>query len=75
VSFTDTDISYYRDSIEILASEGIISGYGDGTFGPYNTITRAEVLKVLLGSKKISPVTLENQCFPDVLKSKKLIWI
>lgn len=70
VSFTDTDISYYRDSIETLTSEGVISGYGDGTFGPHNTITRAEILKVLLGSKKIIPVTLENQCFPDVMTKK-----
>jgi hypothetical protein len=32
VSFSDTDLSWYRDSIETLASEGIISGYGDGRF-------------------------------------------
>ena len=25
LSFSDTDLSYYRDSIETLASEGIIS--------------------------------------------------
>jgi len=46
-TFTDTELSHYRDSIEILASEGVISGYGDGRFGPDNTITRAEILKIL----------------------------
>lgn len=46
-TFTDTDLSYYRGSIETLANEGIISGYGDGRFGPDNTITRAEILKIL----------------------------
>lgn len=31
-NFTDTSLSYYRDSIETLASEGVIAGYGDGRF-------------------------------------------
>ena len=46
-TFSDTDTSFYRDSIDKLATEGIISGYGDGRFGPDNTITRAEILKIL----------------------------
>jgi hypothetical protein len=50
-AFPDTELSFYRDSIEQLASEGIISGYDDGRFGPDNTITRAEMLKVLFGTK------------------------
>lgn len=50
-SFPDTELSFYRDSIEQLASEGIISGYDDGRFGPDNTITRAEMLKILFGTK------------------------
>ena len=69
-SFPDTELSYYRDSIEQLASEGIISGYDDGRFGPDNTITRAEILKVLLGTKGITPVAPETRCFPDVIVSK-----
>lgn len=51
VNFSDTELSYYRDSIQTLATEGIISGYGDGRFGPTHTITRAEILKILLGAK------------------------
>ena len=50
-SFPDTELSFYRDSIEQLSSEGIISGYDDGTFGADNTITRAEMLKILFGTK------------------------
>jgi hypothetical protein len=49
--FPDTEFSFYRDSIKILSDEGIISGYGDGKFGPENTITRAEILKILFKSK------------------------
>ncbi len=70
VSFTDTELSYYRDSIETLANEGIISGYGDGRFGPDNTITRSEILKVLLGTKWVSPVAPETRCFSDVAVTK-----
>lgn len=65
-SFSDTDLSFYRDSIETLADEGIISGYGDGRFGPDNTITRAEILKVLLGTTGLTPPDVEASCFPDV---------
>lgn len=50
-TFTDTELSFYRDSINTLSTEGIISGYGDGRFGPDNTITRAEIVKILLRAK------------------------
>jgi hypothetical protein len=50
-SFVDTNLSFYRDSIDILSSEGIISGFADGTFGPEKTITRAEILKIYLKAK------------------------
>lgn len=69
-NFTDTSLSYYRDSIETLASEGIVSGYGDGRFWPDNTITRAEILKILLGAKGIKPVATKTRCFPDVATTK-----
>lgn len=32
-----------------LVSRGIISGYGDGTFGPANTVLRCEYAKMLVG--------------------------
>ncbi len=69
-TFTDTELSYYRGSIETLASEGIISGYGDGRFGPDNTITRAEILKILFWAKWVSPASTEKRCFPDVAVTK-----
>ena len=66
VSFSDTSLSYYRDSIETLANEWVISGYGDGRFGPENTITRAEILKILMRAKWVTPSKPDSQCFPDV---------
>lgn len=32
-----------------LAERGIVSGYGDGTFGPDNTVQRCEYAKMLVG--------------------------
>ncbi len=69
-AFSDTDLSYYRDSIDTLANEGIISGYGDGRFGPDNTITRAELLKILFWAKWVTPVVTKTRCFPDVVVTK-----
>jgi SpoIID/LytB domain protein len=39
----------FHRSITWLASEGIISGYSDGTFRPTRNITRGEVAKILYG--------------------------
>lgn len=47
-SFPDTTYSFYRDPIDTLSREKIISGFPDGTFRPYATITRAEFLKILM---------------------------
>lgn len=46
--FSDIENSYYRDAISKLSSEGIISGFPDGTFGGDKTITRAEILKIYM---------------------------
>ena len=70
-SFSDTSYSFYRDSIDTLASEGIISGFGDGTFGPEKTISRAELLKIFLKAMG-APIdtTDKSRCFPDVAVNK-----
>lgn len=45
--FTDTTAHWAEASIERWSSYGVISGYGDGTFGPNNQITRAEMAAIL----------------------------
>lgn len=55
----------YYDAIGYLKTEGIIEGYADGTFKPFNTINRAEFTKILVGSMKKGQATGSN-CFPDV---------
>ena len=46
-SFTDTKNLSYKDEIEALVSEGIISGFPDKTFKPNRSLTRSDVVKIL----------------------------
>ena len=45
--FTDVNGEYFADAVAWAAEAGIISGYGDGLFGPNDSITR-EQLAVML---------------------------
>ena len=63
--FTDIANHKYRSSIEFLSNRGVVQGYGNGTFWPDNTVTRAELLKIVLES---STDDLDGRlnCFSDV---------
>jgi hypothetical protein len=67
ITFTDvppTDPFYAN--IRCLACRGIISGYADGTFRPYNNITRGQIAKVVSNAAGFSePVS--GQTYEDVL--------
>jgi hypothetical protein len=52
VSSTDWFESYVRSA----AAREIVSGYGDGTFGPGNSITRAEAAKIVLNTMLQNPL-------------------
>ena len=46
--FTDvTENDWATDYIETLADKNIVSGYEDGTFGPYSPLTRAEAVAII----------------------------
>ena len=47
-------------AVNTLASEKIISGYGDGTFLPSNNITRAEFTKLIVGIEEKLKTRNEN---------------
>nr|WP_243865394.1 S-layer homology domain-containing protein [Paenibacillus lupini] len=46
-SFTDISGHWAESSIETAVKAGVLNGYTDGTYKPNNTITRAELLKVM----------------------------
>lgn len=69
--FSDvTDENLKLDAIEYLKEEGVIQGYGDGTFKPNNRINRAEFTKIVISSlydeEEINTCSYESQSYPDV---------
>ena len=65
--FTDIKYSFYRDAILSLQNQWLSNGYGDGTYGVENNITRAEILTLLLrASNTVLPDVGTEACFPDV---------
>lgn len=66
-AFTDTNDYRHRDSIDYIRDEGIVQGYSDGSYRPYDPINRAEMLKIILSAKiKDNDIGKDNRCFDDV---------
>lgn len=85
-NFSDIlDNNRYATAINYLAEAGIIQGYSDGTFKPYQNVNRAEFLKLVLEGSDISSDITTTSNFSDidesawyskyVRKAKKEGWI
>ncbi len=57
---------WYYSYVTDLASSGSISGYADGTFRPNSTITRGQVVKVVVLALGVEPAPPSEQTFTDV---------
>lgn len=56
-----------KEAIYFLRDKGIIQGYENNTFRPLATVNRAELVKILVAGKGISPhLATYSNCFPDV---------
>ena len=67
--FTDiNDHPWAKDSIEALYKKGVISGMGDGTFGGFRQVTRADFALMLVRLSKQNVPFVEN--FSDVTEDK-----
>jgi mono/diheme cytochrome c family protein len=64
--FTDISGHWAEQAIENLAARGIIAGHADGTFGPDEVVTRAQVATFLdrLNTEAMAPVAARRGC-PD----------
>ena len=67
VTFTDVpkdawEAPYVYD----LVGRGILSGYGDGTFGPRDTVKRAEYAKMLVGVTETPVGNSVSSAYTDV---------
>lgn len=58
----------YEEAVGTLTSLGIIDGYPDGTFRPENTITRAELAKLLIAALELdeSAIKLYGSDLTDI---------
>jgi hypothetical protein len=49
ITFTDVfTTDYFYEPVRYLYCHGVISGYGDNTFRPYNDTTRAQMVKIVV---------------------------
>ncbi|MGI8587079.1 MAG: S-layer homology domain-containing protein [Chloroflexia bacterium] len=49
INFSDVHQSdYFYSPVQYLYCHGVISGYSDGTFRPYNNTTRAQMVKIVV---------------------------
>ncbi len=76
-SFSDTNDTVYKDAYAYLSSKGVVQGYSDGSGRPYQTLNRAEAVKVIMltqsnlmdrvkkAEKNSQPVPLFSDTEPD----------
>jgi hypothetical protein len=56
----------YYTPVMSLNTGGVVSGYADGTFRPYNNVTRAQVAKIVVLAFGFPLVAPQQQRFSDV---------
>lgn len=64
-AFSDMDGHWAEDYASLLAKQGIINGYEDGSFRPDNPVTRAELSKIITEAFDIKGASQSQ--FSDVL--------
>lgn len=69
VSLTDIEQSYAKAEISSLVDKGILNGFTDGTFKPGDTLTRAQLAKVLVLSLNKEQDPSGAVAFKDVASS------
>ena len=67
VQYSDIpEYSPYYEAVSYLSEQGILTGYGDGTFLPDNTITRAEAATIITRAAGLGDMLIYEAKFTDV---------
>ena len=67
MDFVDVQATdYFYEAVRYLYCEGIISGYADGTFLPYNNTTRGQLSKIVVLAEGWEVVCPPVPTFTDV---------
>src|SRR4051794_4183863 len=65
--FTDvSSTDYFYEPVRYLYCRGVISGYGDNTFRPYNNTTRGQLSKIVVLAEGWTAYTPPQPTFRDV---------
>ncbi|MEO4054149.1 S-layer homology domain-containing protein [Solibacillus sp. CAU 1738] len=68
--FTDISAKHnYKNEVRYLVENGLISGYGDGSFKPEQALTRAHAAVLLSRALKLNTKEVSNPGFSDVSTS------
>lgn len=67
--FYDTQNHWARDEISVLADKGIVNGVADGWFEPDSEVTRAQYLKMVMGTVGIQSAEFEEGNCLDATES------
>src|SRR5207249_5479762 len=67
MTFTDVhETDYFYEPVRYLYCRGVISGYADGTFKPYNLTTRGQLAKIVVLAEGWAIYTPPTPTFQDV---------
>ncbi|MDQ2807524.1 MAG: S-layer homology domain-containing protein, partial [Chloroflexota bacterium] len=69
IRFSDVNdpSAYYYEPVYYLACHGVLGGYSDGTFRPYNQTTRGQIAKIVVLAFAVLPQTPTGRAtFADV---------
>ncbi len=66
IQFTDTSNNGHKEAIHNLANQGIVSGFGDGTYRPNEQLTRGQAAKILANVLELDINNVENPHFKDI---------
>lgn len=65
-SYGDVDTSaWYHEAVDYVLVNGLMSGYGNGVFGPNDHLSRAQLCQILY-NKEGRPAVTGNSAFTDV---------
>lgn len=57
---------YFADAVADLVDRGLVKGFPDGNFKPYNSLTRGQAAVILAGALKLDTKNVKNPNFKDV---------
>lgn len=66
--------SWAKEGVELMRQTGLLSGYGDGRFGPHQTATRAEAATIFMRlDKALTPAPPQETLYEQFVSGEKAL--